>query len=580
MNVGKRTSRRAAGLLELAVGIACVLLVLFIGSFSRVRADLTSEKRYTLTEATQHLVDSLQDVVFVKVYLSGDLPADLQQLSNGMRDLLDEMRVRNPDLLQYEFTDPSASLDEETRNKVYQQLQEDGLQYTSIRTRAKGAQSEVIVWPGAIITYQGKKLSVQLLKSQLRATDAEAANRSLNNLEYEVASAIRKLTTPFRARVAFITGHGELDEFAVKDLTEALSEQYDVTRIRLDGKIDALSSKTDGVTYRINNYEAAIIAKPDSAFSEKDLFILDQFVMNGGRVLWAVDAMDPHLDSLRTHQFSMATPLELGLDNLFFAYGVRFNKNLLLDKLCSPIQVYTRPYGDQPRLETLPFPFQPLVVDSNNHPITANIDPVQLKMVGNIDTIGLDSARSTILLATSRYTRIMRNPVRVSLAVVDMDLGLDRNNSPYQPVSVLTQGVFRSAFAGRMGMADSVLEAIGYRAWSRPTAQVFISDGDAIANTVNRQTGTYYPLGYERMAQAKVYGNREFFVNAMNFLLDDKSLISIRSRAIRLHQLDPHRIEAERTAIQVANVVLPIVIGLLGGAAIYLLRKRRYAHNR
>ena len=161
-----------------------------------------------------------------------------------------------------------------------------------------------------------------------------------------------------------------------------------------------------------------------------------------------------------------------------------------------------------------------------------------------------------------------------------MDLGLDRNTSPYQPVSVLTQGVFRSAFAGKMDMPDSVLRAIGYREWSRPTAQVFVSDGDAIANLVNRQTGTYYPMGYERMAQAKVYGNREFFVNAMNFLLDDKSLISIRSRAIRLHQLDPHRIETERTAIQVANVVLPILLGLLGGAVFHLLRKRRYTRDR
>ncbi len=577
MSTAKNITRKAAGLLELAIGTACVLLVLFIGSFIRLRADLTTEKRFTLTPATEQLVDSLKDVVFVKVYLSGELPADLQQLSTSLRDLLDEMRVRNPDLIQYEFTDPSASLDEATRNKVYQQLQDDGLQYTSIRTRGKGSQSEVIVWPGAIISFQGKKLPVQLLRSQLRATDAEAVNRSVNNLEYELASAIRKITKPFRARVAVIAGKGGPDELALKDLTTALSEQYEVSHVRLDGKVDALSSKPDGVTYRINNYEAAIIAKPDSLFGEKDQFIIDQFVMNGGRVLWAVDAMDPHLDSLRTNQYSMATPLELGLDNLFFAYGVRFNKDLLLDKLCGPIQLYTQPYGNQPKLETLPFPFHPLVVDSNNHPITANIDPVLLKLAGSIDTIGLDSAHSTILLTTSRYTRVMRNPVRVSLTVVDMDLGLDRNNSPYRPVAVLTQGVFRSAFAGKLGMADSVLHAIGYREWSRPTAQVFVSDGDAITNPVNRQTGAYYPMGYERMAQAKVYGNREFFVNAMNYLLDDKSLISIRSRSIRLHQLDPQRIEARRTAIQVANVVAPILLGLLGGVLFYLLRKRRYS---
>ncbi len=572
-----RTTRKAGGMMQLAIGIACVLLVLFIGSFARVRVDLTSDQRYTLTPATKDLVDSLKDVVFVKVYLAGDLPADLRQLSGSLRDLLDEMRVRNPDMLQYEFTDPSASLDEETRNKVYEQLQKEGLQYTGIRTRGKGSESEVIVWPGAIVSYQGRSVPVQLLKSQMRSTDAEMVNRSVNNLEYEMASAIRQAVTAHKARVAFLEGHGELAPIQVQDLANALGEQYAVGRVRLDGRIDALSSKAEGVTYRMNNYEALIVAKPDSAFTEKDRFILDQFIMNGGKVLWAVDMMDPHLDSLRTNQYSMATPLDLGLDELFFAYGVRMNKDLLLDKQCAPIQFFAQPYGNQPKLVTRPFPFEPLVVPDGSQPIVANIDPVRLRMVGSMDTIGLDSAHSTILLSTSPYTRVLRNPVRISLAVVDMDLALDRNNSPHQTVAVLTQGRFRSAFAGRLAMPDSVLKAIGYREWSRPTAQIFISDGDALANPVDSERGTFYPLGYEKSARAKVFGNREFFVNAMNYLLNDKSLISIRSRTISLRQLDPQVIETDRVRIQVANVVLPVVIALAAGLVFILLRKRRHA---
>lgn len=577
MPISQHASRKASGLIGLAAGLACVVLVLFIGSFTRVRLDLTSDKRYTLTQATKDLVDSLQDVVFVKVYLSGDLPADLAYMGSSLRDLLDEMRLRNPAELQYEFVDPSAGLDQRTRNQEYEKLQKAGLQYTSIRTQGKGERSEVIVWPGAIITYKGKSLPVQLLKSQLRATDAETVNRSVNNLEYEMASSIRQITSPSKPRVAFLEGQGELGKLAVQDLTNALSEDYDVSRIRLDGKIDALSDKLDGVKYRINKFEAIIIAKPDSLFAEKDRFIIDQFIMNGGKALWAVDAMDPHLDSLRANQFSIATPLDLGLDQLLFAYGVRINKDLLLDKQCAPIPIYTRPYGDQPKLELRPFPFEPLVVASGNNPIVNNIDPVHLKLCSSIDTIGLDSAHSTILLTTSRYTRVLRNPVRISLAVVDLDLGLERNNTPYRPVAVLTQGKFRSAFAGRLAMPDSVLKAIGYREWSHRTAQVFVSDGDAIANPVNLADGTFYPLGYEKGAGAKVFGNREFFINAMNYLLNDKSLISIRSRAIRLHQLDPHVIEADRAKIQTANVVLPILLALLGGATFHFLRKRRYS---
>lgn len=577
MRLTRRASRRAAGLIELSIGIACVLLVLFIGSFTRVRADLTTEKRYTLTDATKNLVDSLPDVVFVKVYLSGALPADLQELSSSLRDLLDEMRVRNPDLLQYEFIDPSASSDEKSRNEVYDHLQKQGLQYSSIRTRNKGEQSEVIVWPGAIITFRGKEAPLQLLRSQIRNNDAQMVNRSINNLEYELASAIRKITVDHRPRIAFLKGHGEQTGTNTQDIANALSEQYDVGTVTIDGKIDALSTKVGGGAYRVNEYEALVIAKPDSTFSEKDRFILDQFIMNGGKVLWVLDVMDPHLDSLRTNQYSMATPYDLGLDKLLFAYGVRINKDLLLDKQCAPIQIYTRPYGDQPKLETLPFPFQPLVVPTSGHPIVSNIDPVHLKMVSSIDTITTDGVEATILLSTSRYTRVLRNPVRVSLAVVDMDLGLDRNNDPFKPVAVLLQGNFTSAFADRMMMPDSILKAIGFRTEGRPTAQIVVSDGDAILNPVDKAKGTFYPLGYERAAGAKIFGNREFFINAMNYLLDDKALISIRSRAILLHQLDPQRIDADRVAIQWTNVTLPILLSLIAGGLFFVLRRRQYA---
>ena len=579
MKLTKHATRRAASLAELAMGAGVVLLVLFIGSFLRVRQDLTSEKRFTLTEATKDLVDSLKDVVFVKVYLKGDLPADLQQLSSAMRDLLDEMRVRNPDQLQYTFVDPSAGVDEKTRDQVYGQLQEAGLQYTSIRTQDKGSQKEVIAWPGALITYKGKTLPLQLLKSQMLNNNAEMVNRSINNLEYELASGIRQVTETYRPRLAFINGHGELGHLATQDITNALQEQYDVSDVRLDGKIDALSIKNDDGPYRINQFEAIIIAKPDSVLSEKDQFILDQFLMNGGKVLWAVDEMDPHLDSLRINQFSMATPMDLGVDRLLFAYGVRINKDLLLDKQCAPIQLYTRPYGDQPKLETRPFPFEPVVVPNSSHPIVSNIDPVHLKLASTIDTIATDSAKSTILLTSSKYSRALRSPVRISLSVVDMDLGLDKNNTPFRPVAVLTEGKFRSAFADRLLMADSVLRKIGYREWGRKTAMVTISDGDAIANPVDVAKGTFYPLGYDRVMNSKVFGNREFFVNAVNYLLNDKSLISIRSRAITLHQLDPQRIQTGRTAIQAANLVLPVFAGLLIGAGFFLLRKRRFANK-
>jgi ABC-2 type transport system permease protein len=569
-------SHRYRDLMTLFIGIGCVLLVLFIGSFTRLRADLTSEKRYTLSPATEQLMDSLPDVVFLKVYLSGELPADLRQLSAAMRELLDEMRIHNPELLQYEFVDPSASPDEKTRNDTYAGLQKLGLQYSSIRTKEKGAESERIVWPCAMLNFRGKSLPLQLLKTQYRTADADMVNRSINNLEFEVASAIRQVTSQHKASVAFLEGHGELDDLEVGDITKALEEQYTVSRVRIDGKVDALSDKIEGGRYRLNKYDALVIAKPDSAFSPKDAYIVDQFVMNGGRVLWALDPMNANLDSLRAKQFSVAVPLALGVDELLFAYGTRINKDLVIDQQCAPIQFYGQQYGDKPKLETRPFPFEPIVVPRSSHPIVNNIDPVHFKFVSSLDTIGLDSAHSTVLLTSSPYTRVLRNPVRISLSVVDMDLRLDKSTTPDVPVAVLTEGIFHSAFTDRLIMADSAKRSMGHRDISRPTAQLVISDGDVIANMVDRQKGIYYMLGFDRMARAKVYGNREFFINAMNYLLNDKSLISLRSRSITLRQLDPEKTARNRSFWQVLNVGAPILLSVLGGLLFFYFRRRRY----
>ncbi|MCB0764745.1 MAG: Gldg family protein, partial [Flavobacteriales bacterium] len=278
----KGRSDRLGDLSELLIGVGIILLVIFIGSFFRLRADLTTEKRYTLTEATRQMVESLDDVVYVKVYLSGALPADLQRLSQATRDLLDEMRVHGPERIEYSFIDPSASTDQKTRNEVYDDLQRQGLTYSSIRLRNKGAFTEQIVFPGALVTFRDKTVPVQLLKTQLRTPDAEIVNRSINNLEFEFAGAIRQATTIKRPRIAFLEGHGELSGVRIADITAVLKEQYDVSSVRIDEELDALGPKVEGMSYRTNDHDALIIAKPDSTFSARDRYVIDQFIMNGG----------------------------------------------------------------------------------------------------------------------------------------------------------------------------------------------------------------------------------------------------------------------------------------------------------
>ncbi len=571
-------SPRTRDLIELVSGIGIVLLVLFISGFVRLRADLTSEERYTLKATTRELVSGLDDQVFVKVYLAGDLPADLRRLGEATRELLDELRVDGPERLNYTFIDPSADPDEKVRREVYAALEKEGLQYSSIRIREKDGFSEKIVFPGALVTYRGRTVAVQLLKTQLRTPDADMVNRSINNLEYELGSAIRQLTRKERPRIAFLEGHGELEPIRVRDVTTLLGEHYDVSRVRIDGQLAALSERLEGARYRTNRYDLLVVAKPDSAFPEKDLYIIDQFVMNGGRVLWLLDAMNANLDSLRRNQYSMATAMDLGVDQLLFAYGVRINNDLLLDRSCAPIEIFTTPYGNQRKLERFPWFFEPVLIPKEGHPVVNNIDPVHTRFVSSMDTIGTDSIRKTILLTTSPYNGVLRNPVRVALNIVELQLGMDRKGTP-APVAVLMEGPFTSAFTGRLTTRFLQEGDPNFRAKGRSSAQLVISDGDVIENRVDPVKGMYYMLGYDRYANAKIYGNRELLVNAVNYLLDDRSLISLRARSITLRQLDPVRSASERPYWWAVNLAAPSLLVLLTGLVLHLLRRRRYART-
>jgi len=570
-----KRSPRTADLFELLMGLAVVGLVVFIGSFLRLRVDLTNEKRYTLTPATRSMLAELDDVVYVKVYLTGALPADLQRLSQSTKDMLDEMRVIQPEKLQYTFIDPNESADEKTRKETYDQLQRDGLTYSSIRVRDKGASSERIVFPGALVTYRQRTVPLQLLKTQLRTPDAEIVNRSVNNIEYEFASALRQATTKEKLRVAFLEGHGELGELEVMDVTNALKELYDVERVRIDDRIDALSHKIAGVSYRVNDYAGLIIAKPDSSFSDRDRYVVDQFIMNGGRVLWLIDAMNANLDSLRKNQFSIAVPHDLGLDDLLFAYGVRINKDLILDRSCAPIELYTQPYGNQRKLERFPWYWEPVMIPQSTHPIVSNIDPIQMRFVSSMDTIATDSVKATILLSSSSASLAQRNPVRVSLNVVEMAPPFERQSTPNMPTAVLLEGHFTSAFVDRLPPNFVADKEVAYREHGKRSAQIVISDGDVIGNRIDTSKGMFYTLGFDRYANAKIYGNRELIINGMNHLLDDKSLISIRSREITLRQLDPERIVEDRMWWQVVNIALPIALALFLGSIYQFVRRRK-----
>ena len=321
-----------------------ILLINLISSFVFKRFDLTSEKRYTLSGTTKDLITGLDDLIYIRVYLEGEFPAGFVRLRNATKEMLDEFRAYSDNNIEYQFINPSESQDNKTRQETYRELARQGLQPTNLQVREGDGSSQKIIFPCAIFTYKGRDMPLQLLKSKIGADPEEMLNNSIQALEYELANTIKKLIIVDKPKIAFIEGHGELSGLEVSDVTRTLSENYIVERVRIDGKLNSLSS-----------YKAIIIAKPDSAFDEKDKFIIDQFVMNGGKILWLIEKVLAELDSLQNKLSMIGLPLSLNLEDQLFRYGVRINANLIQDVQAAAIPVNTAIVGNQPKWELMPW---------------------------------------------------------------------------------------------------------------------------------------------------------------------------------------------------------------------------------
>jgi len=558
-------SRKWIDLSALLIALACIALLNFLGSFVFERFDLTAEKRFTLSEATTNQLSQLEDVVFVRVYLEGSLPSEFRELRDASKEMLDEFRAYAGGNLEYEFIDPSASADEKERVEVYKELTRQGLQYSNIRMRTGDKVSEQIIFPGAIITYQGRETPLQLLKSQIGATEQEMIAISIQQLEYELASAIRKVVKDKKANIAFIEGQGELDKLETADAEKALSEFYNVERIEIGEQLDALGG-----------LDAIIIARPDSAFSEKDKFIIDQFIMQGGRVLWMIDPVFARMDSLRNSNLTMGLVLEHNLEDQLFKYGARLNGNLIMDLQALPIPIVTGSIGNQPRQEMFAWYYNPLLIGNETSPISRNIDRLKTEFVSTIDTVAVEGVTHTVLLTSSDQCRLVNAPTRISFNILREPPRYEMfNNGPYI-AGVLMEGVFPSVFTNRLPRKLLDDPGIEFKEKSVHTKMIVVSDGDIIKNPVNRTENKYFTLGYDRYTN-KLYGNREFILNAMNYLCDDSGLLNVRSKEFKIRLLDQAKIDEERYFWQVLNTALPIALVFLFGVVLLWWRRKRYA---
>jgi ABC-2 type transport system permease protein len=415
--------------------------------------------------------------------------------------------------------------------------------------------------------------------SQLGQNADKALNASVQSLEYNLASAIQKLVQPNKPQIAFIQGQGELSQLETQDAQNALSEFYNVQRVTINHKINSLAIRLQGASSDklVNRFRAIIIAKPTKPFDEKDKFLIDQFIMRGGKVLWLIDPVFASMDSLQKFNSTMGLVNNVNLEDMLFNYGVRLNTNLVMDKIALPIPVKTGQIGDQPQFDFFPWYYFPVLTPTIAHPIVNGLNSIKTEFISSLDTVEAQGVKKTILLTTSPYSRTVNAPVYIDLEILKKPAEESQYNQGPQPVAVLLEGNFISSFMFRIPPELSENKDLQFLPKShKPTKMIVVGDGDIIKNQIQFSQGYFLPLGYDQYTR-QTFGNREFILNAMNYLCDESGLITVRSRELTLRMLDSTKLESNRLFWQILNVLLPIILILIFSFVKLKLRTRKYS---
>jgi ABC-2 type transport system permease protein len=560
-------STRNRSLTEFAIGIVVIVLLAYISNFVHFRLDLTAEQRYTLDNTTKEVLSDLDDVVYVRVYLDGNLPMGFRRMKRELKELLDEFSVYGERMIEYEFIDPLAAVDKAERDAFVRDLYDRGLEPTNIQERdPRGGTTQRAVFPGAIVSYKGKEQVVNLLKNNPAISGEENINISVQGFEYTLISTILALKPIELPKLAFVHGHGELDELETGDIAQELVKQFEVHRVVLGGEVGGL-----------NPYSVVVMAGPTERIPEADKLVLDQYIMGGGNVLWVVDGVNVSVDSLSQGSTTLAFPNNHNLDDMLFKYGARINPTLVQDMQSAVIPVNVALEGQDSKFVPAPWVYYPLLNAPSTHPVTRNLNLIFSRFVSPIDTVGMNpSIQKQILLSTSPYSRTLNVPLFINLRQIERSPLESEFNQSNLPVAVLLEGVFPSAFTNRPLSSLNNGQAFSFHEASVPTKMVVISDADIIRNEVSRRPDGAYvtPLGYDRYSR-QTYGNKEFVVNAINYLNDDKGLMNLRTREFKLRLLDKTKVLEQRVKWQVINLTIPSILLLIFvGIWLYIRRKR------
>lgn len=551
---------------NLVIVILGLIAINIIASFLYFRIDLTSEKRYSLSTATKNILKNLDDYVYFQVFLDGKLSPSYKRLQKTIIETLDEFKAYNKRLIKYDLIDPAKGKDEATLRNYLKELEYRGLVPSIDYEISETGTSENVVWPCAIVTYKGRELPINFIYSNIPGSKELLINDAIENTEYKLIDGIHRITLQKKAKIAFIKGHGELDALEINDLALALQDYYIVNQIAINHQLKAL-----------DEFKAIIIAAPDSTFDEMDKFIIDQYIMKGGRVLWLLDGALADMDSLQSKSDILAIPNDINLDDMLFNYGARVNKDLVMDYHSAQIPVKTGQVGNQPQFSLFNWYFFPTVANIKGHPIVRNINDIKFEFASSIDTIAKPGIRKTILLSSGNYSRLLNTPSIISLNFLRIKADRSFFNRSNIPMAVLLEGSFTSLYKDRIPDTIAQDPDIRFTEISKPNRMIIVGDGDVAKNQVVFRQGKYipYPLGYDRYTGI-MYGNREFLLNCVNYLLDEADIISIRNRDINIRLLDKRKVEINLAIIRTINIVLPILLVCIAGVIIYFFRKRNY----
>ena len=534
--------------------VGLVILNLISNSIYK-RIDLTNDARYTLSEVTNNLLDNIDEPVIIKVYLEGDFPSEFKRLQTETKQHLEELKAINNNI-RFKFIDPLEKAEE---------LISNGLQPSRLSTQEAGNVSEIIIFPWATLEFKGKTENISLLATQTTTTQEQQLQGSIENLEFAFSDAIHKVSVDKKQTIAILKGNGELDDIYLASFLSSLSQYYSLAPFTLD----SVSRNSQKTLDQLTNYDLTIIAKPTERFTENEKFTLDQYITNGGKSLWLVDNIVAEMDSLMQSGQTLAYNRDLNLTDLLFSYGVRLNYNLIKDLYSSTIRLAAGNVGNQTQFQDFLWYYYPVINTQNNHSITTNIEPVNLKFVSSIDTLK-SSVRKTVLLQSSKLSTSIGTPGIIALDEVSKKpIPADYNNGS-QILGILLEGSFKSAYANRVKPYETKL----YKEKSDLNQMVLIADGDIIANQIHQ--GQPLELGLDKWTN-NLYGNKTFLLNTVNYLLDDSGLIELRSKSIDLQFLDKQKVVQNRTYYQIINVILPLIALGLFGFIFNFLRKRKYS---